>query len=96
MYMIVGLQVAKSAKVYHLLGNTQGGGAKGGAPIGTTGVDIAGHLDVTKNSEMSDALHVKSKFVFSCRIRACIHISESPDGGNSREWMIVFQEYHLK
>lgn len=50
MYMIVGLQVARSAIVYHLLDNTKGGGAKGGVPIAMTGAEIAGHLDLTIES----------------------------------------------
>jgi hypothetical protein len=72
LYMIVGLQVADSARVYHLLDNTKGGGAHGGAPIATTGVEIAGHLDMTKEFQMSDEIHITEPFVFAYRIRPCI------------------------
>jgi hypothetical protein len=72
MYMIVGLQVADSAVVYHLLGNTEGGGAKGGAPIAATGVEIDAHLDATKKTQMSQKAHIENPFVFAYRIKACV------------------------
>jgi hypothetical protein len=73
MYMIVGLQVAKSAIVYHALDNTKNGGVEGGAPIAATGIEIDAHVDVTKKSQMSDKVHIEKPFVFAYRIRACIH-----------------------
>jgi hypothetical protein len=72
MYMIVGLQVADSAVVYHLLGNTEGGGATGGAPIAATGVAIDAHLDATKKTQMSQKAHIENPFVFAYRIKACV------------------------
>lgn len=72
MYMIVGIQVADSAIVYHLHENTKGGGAKGGAPIGATGVEVGGEVDMNKESQMLDISHIDSKFVFAYRIKACV------------------------
>lgn len=77
MYMIVGLQVADSAIVYHFNDNTKGGGATGGAPIAATGVEIDAHVDVTKESEMSDGFRIPKPFVFAYRIRACVRENDA-------------------
>jgi len=68
-YMIVGLQVADSAIVYHLHQNTQGGGATGGAPIGATGAEVGGQVDINMGSQMSQKFQINSKFIFAYRIK---------------------------
>jgi hypothetical protein len=77
MYMIIGLQVADSAIVYHLLDNTKGGGGKGGAPIASTGVEVTAEMDVLKESQMSDEVHIEKPFVFAYRIKACIRENDA-------------------
>ena len=75
--MIIGLQIADSAIVYHLRDTTKGGGGKGGAPIASTGVEVGAELDVLKGSQMLDEKHIEAPFVFAYRIRACIRDNDA-------------------